>query len=344
MRLQRTRAEIEQIRHLLLSEETFHKVFQNDFTDDVLDDLRNRLFGKIPRNFVVNITGLIGLVTGCFKSSMGLQLAFYLDPSFSISQRVSFSVNELLDKIRKNTEFVFCNQCYFNFIKSYKYTYEVLESNDSEKCDNCDNVANKQILLTKLIFFLDEQTKTLKQGGLIRLMNIVDTARQRQICFICCGVEGFDLSFTTYTLKRIQETNDDYLPIKKVRYAVWDETRKIFYGFFRWNITPLTDAFWNKVWNEYSLMKTNFQRVALAQQTQQLNLEEYAEDIINSDDFLKCFKVTQTGKKVLQTGILRNLIYQKFSDFTEGERNMILNQIKMDLYSDKSEDEEDGEE
>jgi len=340
IRTQRSPAETEQIRQLLMTDNTFKNVFAKNWTDNVMNDLRKRLFGRIPRNFVVNISGLIGTPTGIFKSSMGLQIALALDPTFNIKHRVAFSVNELLDKIRYYSEYKLCNRCFLKFINSYYGTYETYDFRKDEKCDNCDNIANKQLLLTKLIFFLDEQTKTLKTGGLIRLMNIVDTARQRQLCFITCGVEGYDLSFTTYNLKRIQESNDDYLPKKIVRYSVRDEARRMFYGFFRWNITPLTDPFWKRIWNEYSVVKTDFQRIAMAQQTTQMNLEDYAQEIIDSDDFLKCFKTLRDNRKVFQPSLARNLIYQRYADFTREEKDMILSQIKMNLYD----DEENGEE
>lgn len=340
VKTQRSPAETEQIRQLLITDNTFKNVFTKDWTGNVMNDLRGRLFGKIPRNFVVNITGLIGTPTGIFKSAMGLQIALALDPTFNIRQRVAFSVNELLDKIRYHSEYQLCNRCFLKFINSYVGTYETYDFNKDERCNNCDNIANKSVLLTKLIYFLDEQTKTLKTGGLIRLMNIVDTSRQRQLCFITCGVEGYDLSFTTYNLKRIQESNDDYLPKKIVRYSVRDETRNIYYGFFKWNITPLTDPFWKRIWDEYSIVKTNFQRIAMAQQTTQMNLEDYAQEIIDSDDFLKCFKTLRDGRKTFQPSLARNLIYQRFSDLTSEERNMILSQIKMNLYD---EEEDNGE-
>lgn len=340
MRTQRSPAETEQIKQLIMSDKTFHKVFANDWTDNVMEDLRNRLFGKIPRNFVMNITGLIGTPTGIFKSAMGLQLAFALDPTFTLKRRVAFSVNEMLDKIRNYSEYRLCNRCFFNFQKSYLGTYETANDIKNQKCDNCDAMANINVLFTKMVFFLDEQTKTLKTGGLIRLMNIIDTARQRQICFITCGVEGYDLSFTTYNLKRVQESSDDFLPAKKVRYAVYDENRHIYYGYFSWDITPLSDPMWKKIWKEYSVMKTNFQRVALAQQTQSMNFEEYAQEIIDSDEFLKCFKILKDGRKIFQSSLARNLIYQRFSDLTRDEREMILSQIKMDLYADTDDDSE----
>jgi hypothetical protein len=333
MKVGRSDAEVIQITDLLRNDRTFVRVFREDWTQKVLDDLRGKLYGKIPRNFLINIGGLVGSVTGIFKSTLGLQIALTLDPLFNLKQRVAFSINELLDKVKNNSEYVLCNVCYYNFIRDYKGTYEDYDKT-GEKCENCDNMADKLILLTKLIFFLDEQTRTLKTGGIVRLQNLVDTCRQRQICFICCGVEQYDMSFTTYSFKRIQESNDDYLPKKRVRYGVYDDNRRIYYGYFQWDITPLTDPFWNSFWKEYSVMKTDFQRVAISQQTQSMNFEEYAEEIIDSEDFVKCFKITKKGDKILQSSLVKNLIVKRYPDITAEERSHILSEIKMMLYDD----------
>jgi hypothetical protein len=340
MKTNRSRAEVVQIQAMLQQNISFYKVFQEDWTKIVLDDLNNRINGKIPRNFLVNIGGLIGTPTGIFKSTLGVQLAMHLDPLFNLQQRVGFSINQLLDKVRDNSEYYLCNKCHYEFERSYQGTYEVHPVESEERCNNCENMADKLILLTKMIFFLDEQTKTLKQGGLVRLQNLADTCRQRQISFITCGVEQYGMHFTTYQLQRIQESSDDYLPAKRVRFAVYDDSRDIYYGFFQWDITPLTDPTWHKVFVEYSKMKTNFQRVAIAQQTQAINFEEYAEEIINSEDFQKCFKLLKNGSKILQTALVRNVIYQKFPDYTAQDRENILSQIKMEIYQ---EQEDEGE-
>lgn len=299
-----------------------------------MDDLRYKLYGKIPRNFLINIGGLIGDKTGIFKSTLGLQIALELDPFFNLKQRVAFSINQLLDKVKNNTEYNLCNICYFKFKKDFQGTYEVYEEK-TQKCDNCDNMADVLVLLTKMIFFLDEQTRTLKTGGIVRLQNLVDTCRQRQICFITCGVEQYDMSFTTYSFKRIQESHDDYLPKKRVRYGVYDDDKHIYYGYFQWDIIPLTDQFWNNFWKEYSKFKTNFQRVAISQQTQSQNYEEYAQEIIESDEFVKCFKITKQGNKIMQASLVRNLIYKRFPDLTQQDRDNILAEIKMILYEEE---------
>jgi hypothetical protein len=336
LKTNRTRAEVVQIQAMLQQNSSFYKVFQEDWTQTVIDDLKNRLFGKIPRNFLVNISGLIGTPTGIFKSTVGLQLALKIDPFFNLNQRVGYSINQLLDKVRDNTEYSLCNKCLMDFKQSFNGTYEEHPIGRPEKCNNCDNIADRLILLTKMIFFLDEQTRTLKQGGLIRLQNLVDTCRQRQICFITCGVEQYGMHFTTYQLRRVQESSDDYLPLKRVRYAVYDDDRDLYYGYFQWDVTPLTDPKWKQFYDEYATMKMNFQRVAISQQTQAMNYEDYAQEIMSSDEFQKCFKPLKNGTNSLQTALVRNVIYQRYPDLTQQERENILSQIKMELYSEDS--------
>jgi hypothetical protein len=319
---------------MLQNDRTFYRVFREDWTQKVMNNLHYLLYGKIPRNFLINIGGCIGSLTGIFKSTLGLQIALSLDPNFNLKQRVAFSINQLLDKVKAYTEYNLCNACFYKFSKDFKGTYEVYDES-SHKCDNCNNMSDRLVLLTKMIFFLDEQTRTLKIGGLVRLQNLVDTCRQRQICFITCGVDQYDMSFTTYHLKRIHESHDDYLPLKRVRFGVYDDARSIFYGYFQWDITPLTDSYWNKFWKEYSKFKTDFQRVAISQQTQAQNYEEYAQEIIDSDDFLKCFKITKKGDKIMQSSLVRNLIVKSFPDLTNEDRENILAEIKLILYEEE---------
>ena len=316
---------------MILKNSTFRNVFERDFTNEVMEDLRYRLYGKIPRNWLINISGLVGVPTGIMKSSMGLQICLSINPMFNLKQHVAFSVNELLDKIKNNSEYALCNRCYFQFGKSYYGTYETLDVETANKCDNCDSIANKNVLLTKLIFFLDEQTKTLRIGGLTRLANIVDTARQRQICFVTCGVESYDMNFVTYSLQRVQESHDDYLPKKVVRYAVYDDQRDLYYGYFKWALTPLTDPKWKRVWDDYSKMKTTFQRVAMSGQITQMDFEEYAQVVMSDKDFDKCFKETKDGRQLFQSSIAKNIIFKHYPDNTSSERDFILSQIKMML-------------
>jgi len=114
-----------------------------------------------------------------------------------------------------------------------------------------------------------------------------------------------------------------------VRYAVYDDQRDLFYGYFKWNITPLSDPRWKSFWDEYSKMKTEFQRIAISGQTTQMNFEEYAEQVMNDENFEKCFKETKDGRQIFQSSLAKNLIFKHFPDMTENEKSMILSQIKL---------------
>lgn len=334
MKVHRTPAEREQIIQLLQNHPTFYKALKHDWTKNVMEDLRYKLYGKIPRNFLINISGLISNPTGIFKSTMGLQIALSLDPNFDLHKRVAFSINELLRKVQDTSEYILCESCYSSFSED-EIPHELYDSGVSKVCDNCGSVARYTALLTKLIYFLDEQTKSLRTGGLTRLKNLVDTCRQRQICFITCGVEQYGVNFTTYQLKRLQESSDMYLPRKTVRYAVYDDVRDLYYGYFQWDIIPLTDPRWKSIWDEYSKMKTDFQRRVMAQQTSSATFEQNAEEVMRHDDFQKCFKITKSGDNKLDKNMIKTLIFKMNPDLTENEREMILSEIKLMMYEDE---------
>lgn len=327
MNIQSSPAEIEQVKSLISENRSFLNVFKKDWTKNVMEELNFRLNGKIPRNFLINISGLIGTPTGIFKSTMGLQMALTLDPTFTLNERVAFSINELLDKIKNYTEFYMTEDEFLNFKSKYVGTYEVSEPDKKVKNPR-NETCTKLILLTKLIFFLDEQTKTLKFGGMTRLQNLVDTCRQRQICFITCGVDSYEMSFQTYSLLRVVESNDKYLPKKVVKYAVYDKERDIYYGFFRWNIIPLSNEIWGSFWQEYSKLKTTFQRVTISQKIGSMDIEGYADEVIGNESFDRCFIETKNGEKLV-TSFVRALINKLFPDLTNQERENILAEIKM---------------
>lgn len=330
MKVQRSPAEAEQIKSIIQFNRSFKNVFKKDWTKIIIDELAYKLYGAIPRNFLINITGLIGVPTGIFKSTLGLQIARTLDPRFNLKERVAFSINELLMKVQKYSEFYMTEKEFLKFRREYSGTYEVVEP-DKRVYNNNDELCTKLVLLTKLLFFLDEQTKTLKHGHFIRLQNLVDTCRQRQICFITCGVEGYEFHISTYELVRIQESHDKYLPKKQVRYGVYDKKRDVYYGYFKWNVIPLTDPSWNKFWHEYSEMKADFQRVAIQQRTQAMDYEGYADMIMEHNDWDKCFRETKEGKEIFLSSMAKALIIKLFPDLTNQEKDTILSEIKFRL-------------
>jgi hypothetical protein len=325
--VKRTEVEKDQIINLMRKDTTFRLIFTKNYTQFFLDDLHNRLYGKIPRNWVINITGLIGTPTGIFKSSMGLQIALSLDPSFNLKERVAFTINQLLDKIREFSEFSFCQEHLDKFKKFYEGSYDIMQPDENAKCRACKKKANSLILMRKLIFFLDELTHTLKIGDVMRLKNIIDACRERQLCFFTCGIPEYDLSFSTYSLQRVEESDDKFLPLKRVRYAVRDSEKKYYYGYFVWDVIPLTNPEWNDFWGEYSVYKTRFQRQAIAQQVGEFGMEKYAQKIRAMPEFEQCFYYTKKGIRKLHLGKLENLIVKFFPDFTHIQRKYIKNEI-----------------
>jgi len=334
VKTERTDAEKAQIEHMLDSHDTFYKVFREDWTQKVIDELKYRLYGKIPRNFLINVGGLIGTPTGIFKSSMGLQIAIHLDPLFNLKERVAFSVNELLMKVETNSEKEMCYDHLQEFTSTYTGTYEM--QNEKLSVCHCGQPSVARVLLTKMIFFLDEQTQTLKHGGLLRLQNIVDTVRQRQICFVTCGVDKYGFNYTTYSLQRVQESADKYLPKKRVRYAVHDSERDMYYGYFLWDITELSDLKWNNVWTEYSQMKQQFQRVALAQQISGMDYGEMAVKVMEDPRFQQCVSM-KNGKLVANSNLTKNIILKIYPDLTNEDRAMILAEIRFLLNESQDE-------
>jgi len=96
--------EIGDIKEMIGSYPSFYKniwLQKIMLTDEITERLRNLMFGKIPRNFIINVRGLIGRKSGIFKTSMAMQLALELDSSFNIRERVGMTTYQLEEKIEK---------------------------------------------------------------------------------------------------------------------------------------------------------------------------------------------------------------------------------------------------
>ena len=259
-----------------------------NMTHLILDELNYIMNGAIPRNFVLNFRGLIGRKTGVFKSSFALQLAFMLDPTFNIKERVGFTANKLNELIKKYST-------------------------------------------RKQIFFLDEQTHDLKQSASLRLANIIEACRERQLCFILVGVDEMRVKLSDYCFERLGESDDKSLPDKTIFYAIKKifDNRTIYRGYFKWNVTPLINENWKQVWNEYMIKKTDYEQNATNQSLTGLPIESIALNVYNNKNFKICLKENKQGKLSIETGILKNLIYKQFPDVTNEERSMLLNEVKL---------------
>jgi hypothetical protein len=282
-----TESEKQDIRDLAEANPSFYKnvlQLKINLTDQIKDELRNIMYGKIPRNFIINIKNAIGSPIGVFKSTFALQaFCLILDPTFTVKERVAFTANQLNDLIKANAT-------------------------------------------RKQIFVLDERVHDLKQSAELRLANIAESCRERQICLVLVGVAEKFLNISHYHFERFGESNDDYLPNKTVYFVVKKitDTRKIYRGYVKHNVTPLTDEVWRKNWEDYMKLKSEHQEKVIQQQTTGFDFIKQAEGIIikYKDDILSGGFINSKG--TLSNALFRNLIYKDMPDITNDERKMIL--------------------
>lgn len=261
------------------------RALKKDWTQIVHDDLNYRLHGAIPRNWVLNIRGLIGTPTGIFKTSMGLCYARSLDPTFNIEERVAFTPAELNKKVKLYAD-------------------------------------------RKQIFFMDEQIHDLKESQMLKLQNIVESCREQQMCFVFCGVPKEYKTFSTYLLERFDETPDDILPKKSVRYLVRNPETDEFRAFVVKEIPVLNNqdgslTDWGLFWKEYMKLKTNHQDRVRFDSITSFDYEAYAKEILAEgyDGFLK---TTKKGLVKLDMSLLGMAVRKKFADFTQQEKQDII--------------------
>jgi hypothetical protein len=131
-----TKSEMQDVKDLASTNTSFmNNVIKKriDYTAILKDELLNILYGKIPRNFIINIKSCIGSPTGVFKSSLGLQFAIELDPTFNVFERVAFTPNQLNDLIKKHAKrrqiFVLDEQ-----VRDLKMSAETRLANIAESC------------------------------------------------------------------------------------------------------------------------------------------------------------------------------------------------------------------
>lgn len=277
-----TPTEIDDIKELSNVNSTLKGALKKDYTDVLFKDLNMRLYGAIPRNWVVNIQGLIGTPTGVFKTSLGIKIAMTLDKSFTPEERMGFTANEVNDKI-------------------------------------------SEYATKKQVFMLDEQVHDLKMSAINRLANIIESCREQQLCFILCGVPKETLTFSSWLLERFDESDDKYLPKKRVRYLVKNPLNNLYRGHIKVDIPPLTNPKWRNIWDRYMIMKTEHQEKVKKQQITGFNFEIHAEDIKKN---IKDFEVMKKdGLMRLYKQKVKNYIYKKFPDITNEERHLIYDEI-----------------
>jgi len=267
------------------------KALKNDWTQIMKDDLNYRLNGQIPRNWVVNIRGLIGTPTGIFKSALGMCWARMLDPTFNIAERVAFTPAELNKKVKQYSD-------------------------------------------RKQVFFMDEQVHDLKESQMLKLQNIVESCREQQMCFIFCGVPKQYKTFCTYLLERFDETEDDYLPQKRVRYMVRNPETDEFRGFIKYDIPVLNDeqgklTDWGVFWEEYMVKKTEHQNRVKFESITSFDYEHYAKDFLDEYGHEHLLKVTSKGDTRIDMTLLGMAVRKKYADFTNQEKGDIIKYISV---------------
>lgn len=291
---------------LARSNRSFYDVwkYKIDLTTNIFQELYDILYGKIPRNFVINIKGNIGRQTGIFKSSLGVQLALKLDPTFNFAERVAFTPNELISKVQ-------------------------------------------QYAKRKQIFLMDEKVRDFKVSAEQRLANIIDSCREKQLCFILCGVPEQHLTFSDYHFERMGESDDTYLDKKvlinneevntgrkTVYYLVKKitESKKVYRGYLKWNITSLENPEWAKFWGEYMVFKRLHQDKAVQASLTGFSFRREAQKIQEDPKFQNAFD--EHGRMIRAK--VKSLVYELYPDNTREERELIITQL---IHPDKVEQE-----
>jgi DNA polymerase III delta prime subunit len=281
-----TPVELAHIQEVMQRYPSLIRALKKDWTQIVRDDLHYRLHGRIPRNWVLNIRGLIGTPTGIFKTSMGLCFARELDPTFNVAERVAFTPADLNNKV-------------------------------------------KQFADRKQIFFMDEQIHDLKESQMLKLQNTIESCREKQMCFILCGVPKEYKTFSTYLLERFDETTDEILPRKSVRYLVRNPETDEFRGVITKEIPVLNNqdgslTDWGVFWAEYMELKTAHQNKILhSDSLTGFDYEGKAKELLE-EGYDQYLKVTKSGVNRLDMSLLGMAARKKFADFTQQEKQDII--------------------
>lgn len=306
MKFAHTDIEKEDIRYLWSHNKSAKSCYKKskDWTAKVDKELRTRLNGQIPRNWVVNIRGLIGTPSGIFKSALGLNLARNHDHLFKLSERLAFSPEELNIKIQEHAW-----DCHEGEDKPYPK-----------------------------IFFLDEQLGELKVSQMMMLQNTIESCREIQMCVIACGIPKRFVTFSTFLLERFDETDDSYLPDKTVRYLVRSNPEiDNFAGFYVAEIPNLTKdnilTEWGVFWEEYMTLKREHQkRVVTENSVGGFNANHYAVQFLKKHSLDTLTKEKKDGSMRVNKGRVGMLVRKEMAQFTIQEKKdvetIIIDQIE----------------
>jgi len=279
-------AEKDDIIDLLQAYPSLKKALKIDYTPHFIEELKYKLYGKIPRNWVVNIQGLIGTPTGVFKSALGLNIIRAVTPEFNASmvkKCVAFTPYQLSRLVRQNAK-------------------------------------------RKQVFMLDEYIHDLKLASVYQLQNIVEQCREIQLSFVFCGVPKETYTFSNYVLERLDESDDKYLPKKRVRYLVRKPDTDRFRGYIVWDIPPLKeDKEWTAIWKEYMKLKTRHQQSVTEGKITGFDFEDASKVFINKiNDYIE---INSKGNPRILKSILEKDIYKEYPDQTNQDRKLIYSAV-----------------
>ena len=229
---------------------------KNDYTNVLFGEIGYFLNGNIPRNFVINIGGLVGRFTGIFKTSLGLQIAMKNDPYFNVKERLAFTPNQLNEKIKKYGSDV--RKAIFVLderTKDLKKSAVMRLSNIIETC--------RERQFCFILIGVDDNEFTISDYILGRMGESDDKYLPKKTVY--------------YSVK------------KKI------EKRTMYRGYIKHNIIPLSNKRWNKVWNiEYMKLKQEFQQLAIDQKITAMPLKQIALEFMKRNNFLDC--INEKGK------------------------------------------------
>lgn len=292
-----TRSEKDDLEQYSIKNSSFYTSIRkkrNDCTASFFREVDDITHGMIPRNFILNIRGGIGRKTGIFKSTLGIQMAMKIDPTFNVDERLGMTPNELNEKIKKyaDKKQVFVVDEYVIDMK------QSAENRLRQIAVSCRERELTFILIGAMPRYYVESDYYLE-----RLGESSDKYMNKKVFM---NIDGKKEMFITgnktvyYSLCKYLENNSYYR------------------GYIKFDITPLTDDVWRGEFEKYMNIKRIHQQKAIDQQLTGFDFKRESINVKNNIKYDLCFV---NGK--LSKPKLKNLIYELYPDITNQERNMI---------------------
>jgi len=178
------------------SEPSFKNCFKRDLTQQINENLHNRMFGKMTNHFLIMIRGVRGLTTtGTFKSSSGIEIARMFDKQFN-ANKIAFHNEELLNKIQQ-------------LAKVTEQGKEIPQ-----------------------VFVRDETPESLRRRASVEFSIVAESLRDSRISLILIKPVMEDLDLAHYILEPFLITKD----MKKVRLAVYNHGSSQYRGYYELKI------------------------------------------------------------------------------------------------------------